>query len=285
MTIDVGPDVEPRAGTPLSLSESGRAARPVGSDVALRALVTDLIRSPSGVHFIYQALDRMVQLHGVNDAVIVLDDPQVGRQVFRSGRRSPADSTVSYDPAHAPAGLYTDPELISRVDDEAVTNLCLLALHLDFSRHDASHDSLTGLLNRRSFDAMLDDSVSRSGRYGWHFVLAMIDIDRFKMLNDQLGHSVGDRIIQAVGMELRTSLRGGDGAARVGGDEFALILHDSGSAALPGIVDRLRQAVAGSVGVEVGFSAGAATAPDETVDADALFRLADERLYQAKVHR
>ena len=65
---------------------------------------------------------------------------------------------------------------------------------------------------------MLDESVNRSSRYGWRFVLALIDIDRFKALNDQLGHGVGDRIIQAVGTELRVSLRSGDGAARVGGD-------------------------------------------------------------------
>lgn len=273
---------QPQGGSPLLPTETDRVARQVGSTLSLATLVSDLMHAPSGIHFIYHALDRLVKIHKLKDAVVVLDDARVGRQLFRSGRRSPADSSVAYDSSQAPPGLYTDPELTHNVDDEAVRDLCLLALHLDFSRHDASHDSLTGLYNRRSFDSMLDESVNRSSRYGWRFVLALIDIDQFKSLNDRLGHSVGDRIIQTVGTEFRTSLRGGDGAARVGGDEFALILHDSGSDALPGIVQRLRDAVAASVGVDVGFSAGAATAPDETVEADMLFRLADQRLYEAK---
>lgn len=274
---------QPRAAPPLRPAEN--VPRQVGTNVFLAALVTDLIQASSGIHFIFHALSRLVEIHKLKDAVIVLDDAKVGRQLFRSGRRSPAESTIAYDPSQAPTGLYTDPELTHHLEDEAVTELCLLALHLDFSRHDASHDSLSGLYNRRSFDTMLDESVNRSSRYGWPFMLAVIDIDRFKTLNDRLGHSVGDRIIQTVGTELRTSLRGGDGAARIGGDEFALILHDTGSSALPGIVHRLRDAVAASVGVEVGFSAGAAIAPDESVQADMLFRLADQRLYQTKGHR
>ncbi len=274
--------LQPQAASSLRATRTDTEPRQIGASVPLAALVTDLMQASSGIHFIYHALERLVEIHKLRDAVVILDDAKVGRQLFRSGRRSPADSTVAYDSSQAPPGLYTDPELTYNLNDEAVTELCLLALHLDFSRHDASHDSLTGLYNRRSFDTMLDESINRSSRYGWPFVLALIDIDRFKTLNDQLGHSVGDRIIQTVGTELRTSLRGGDGAARVGGDEFALILHDSGSAALPGIVQRLRDAVAASVGVEVGFSAGAATAPNETVEADMLFRLADQRLYQAK---
>jgi diguanylate cyclase (GGDEF)-like protein len=248
----------------------------------LAALISDLARAPSGIHFIYGALDQLVTRHELVDAVVVLDDARVGRQLFRSGRRTPALSALTCDWSQAPAGLYTDPELPPGLDPEAVSELCLLALHLDFSRHDASHDSLTGLYNRRSFDAMLDKSVNRSSRYGWRFVLALIDIDRFKALNDQLGHGVGDRIIQAVGTELRISLRSGDGAARVGGDEFALILHNSSSAAVPDILGRLRRAVGTAVGVEVEFSAGAANAPDETVEAEELFRVADQRLYQAK---
>ncbi|MDQ6837109.1 MAG: GGDEF domain-containing protein [Actinomycetota bacterium] len=274
---------EPRAepGSAFASASDGRP-KPAESNLPLGALVTDLTRAPSGINFIYHALDRLAELHKLRDAVVVLDDAKVGRQIFRSGRRSPAYSTVAYDSSQAPPGLYTDPELTHGFDDEAVTNLCLLALQLDFSRHDASHDSLTGLYNRRSFDTMLDESVTRSSRYGWRFVLALIDIDRFKKLNDRLGHNVGDQIIQTVGAELRTSLRGGDGAARIGGDEFALILHESGSGALPGVVQRLRDAVAASVGVEVGFSAGAAAAPDETNEADMLFRLADQRLYQSK---
>ena len=269
---------------PSHLSSGSVSRRPahVVFDIFVRDLLTDLLQASSGIEFIYNTLDQFTKYEEVRDAAVVVDDALVGRQVFRAGRRSPTANTVAFDPLEAPQGLYTEVGPTSTIVSEIITSLCLVALHLDFSHHDASHDSLTGLFNRRSFDAMLDESATRSSRYEWRFVLALVDIDRFKTLNDQLGHSVGDRILQTTGAELRNCLRGGDVAARVGGDEFALILHNSDAGALPGIIHRLRQAVAASVGVEVGFSAGTAAAPEETVHADSLFQLADKRLYQAK---
>lgn len=251
-------------------------------DMLVRDLLTDLLKTSSGIEFIYNALDRFTEHEQLGDAAIVVEDALVGRQVFRAGRRSPAANALAFDPLNATQGLYTKTGPTGPIISEVIISLCLVALHLDFSHHDASHDSLTGLFNRRSFDTMLDESATRSSRYEWPFVLAIVDIDRFKTLNDQLGHSVGDRILQTTGVELRTCLRGGDVAARVGGDEFALILHNSDAGALPGIIQRLRRAVGGSVGVEVGFSAGSAAAPEETVEADSLFKMADKRLYQAK---
>lgn len=279
----MGYEAQPRDDhEPGDVSPGGRRPGRVAFDVLVRDLLTDLLKTSSGIEFIYNTLDRFTEHEQLRDAAIVVDDALVGRQVFRAGRRSPVGNALAFDPLEAAQGLYTEAGPTSPIISEIITSLCLVALHLDFSHHDASHDSLTGLFNRRSFDTMLDESATRSSRYEWRFVLALVDIDRFKTLNDQLGHSVGDRILQTTGVELRNCLRGGDVAARVGGDEFALILHNSDAAALPGIIARLRRAVAGSVGVEVGFSAGTAAAPEETVESDSLFKMADKRLYQAK---
>ncbi|MBW3668795.1 MAG: GGDEF domain-containing protein, partial [Actinobacteria bacterium] len=130
---------------------------------------------------------------------------------------------------------------------------------------------------------LLVQSASRSVRYGWPFALVLIDIDRFKAVNDRLGHEGGDRILRAVGAELRQSLRAGDVAARLGGDEFALILAKGDASLVDALVRRLQAAVHDTLeGEEMGFSAGVALAPVEATDVTELYRLADRRLYEAK---
>lgn len=90
----------------------------------------------------------------------------------------------------------------------------------------ARHDALTGVLNRRAFQEVVDGAAARVADAGAHFVVAMIDLDRFKLVNDSAGHAVGDRMLVAVARMLRRRLRSGDLIARLGGDEFALLLSD-----------------------------------------------------------
>ncbi len=252
-------------------------------ETLLPALVADLARAQSGIEFIYRALDRVVEWSDLENAFIVVDDAVVGRQVFRSGRRSWRD--LDRDVLNLGTGLYTEPEMAGGPVGEAVAQLCVIALQLDLSRHDATHDPLTGLYNRRSFDVMLQQSAVRSSRYGWRFTFALVDLDRFKTLNDQFGHEAGDRILRTVGVELRSSLRGGDAAARIGGDEFALLLHNGDRDTLGLLLGRLQAAVGELVGMDVGFSAGVATAPDDSSDPGELYRLADQHLYDNKRKR
>ena len=88
----------------------------------------------------------------------------------------------------------------------------------------AEHDPLTNLYNRRRFESELERQVQMSRRHGETAALVMLDLDHFKYINDSLGHSVGDRVIAYVGSLLRARLRSSDILARIGGDEFALIL-------------------------------------------------------------
>src|SRR4051794_41305566 len=89
---------------------------------------------------------------------------------------------------------------------------------------------------------MLSQAVSRSQRYGWPFALMILDLNGFKKLNDRLGHAAGDATLRAVGIELRHSLRAGDVAARIGGDEFALLLANGGPGLLRPPLGRLGEA-------------------------------------------
>src|SRR5207247_6803449 len=126
-------------------------------------------------------------------------------------------------------------------------------------------------------------AVSRSLRYGWPFALMLLDLNSFKSVNDRLGHAAGDGTLRVVGVELRHSLRAGDIAARIGGDEFALILANGGPELLRPLLDRLDEAVNMVVpGAGASFAAGLACFPDEATDEESLVRLADERLYATK---
>jgi diguanylate cyclase (GGDEF)-like protein len=260
----------------------GRGGREEAGSPLLMSLAADLAGCPSGITFVYRALERLAEEQGWHDLVLVLDEPSIGRQVFRSGRAAPWEADVRLV-RDLPAGLYADGVPVRHAVTETLSDLCSVALRIDLFRHDASHDSLTGLLNRRSFDELLVQSTSRSVRYGWPFALVLIDVDRFKSLNDRMGHEGGDRLLRAVGAELRRSLRAGDVAARLGGDEFALILAKGDGELVNALLLRLESAVRDALeGESTSFSAGLALAPLEATDATELYRLADRRLYEAK---
>jgi diguanylate cyclase (GGDEF)-like protein len=257
------------------------AQRPPEAFVA--ALAAELARAPSGVGFIYDALDRLVGDYELADAVLVLQSPSTGRQAFRAGRRPVRGGWATEKASQSTPGLYTDPVILQPDTAESLTHLCAVALRLDLLAHDATHDALTGLVNRRSFDDVLNRAMSRSVRYGWAFTLVIMDLNRFKELNDRLGHPAGDEVLRAVGRGLRSFLRAGDVAARIGGDEFAVILDGTDPEVGRGLAARLSMAAGTMLGwAEVAFAVGTATAPEEANDATRLLEIADRRLYEAK---
>jgi diguanylate cyclase (GGDEF)-like protein len=153
--------------------------------------------------------------------------------------------------------------------------------------HEARHDQQTGLLHHQAFVRELELELQRATRYGHGLSLVFIDLDRFKEINDTLGHPAGDRVLKRLGRLLRESLRGSDLAGRMGGDEFAAYLVEADEEAGPHLLARLSDRVDELIAAEelpagCSFSAGVAHFPDEAGDADALFRLADQRLYEAK---
>lgn len=278
---------EPGASDPFT--DLGPAVSPVAAPEATPMpeltldLVADLAANDSGIGLIYRALDGLLEQYDLRDAAIVIDEPGLGRQVFRAGRR-PIE-LEDEELLTAPAGLYTDPPVPDdAVDASMVTSLCIVALRLDTLRYDAWHDPLTGLYDRRSFDRLLEMAVARSARYNWPFTLVLIDLDKFKQLNDTEGHAAGDRALRQLGERFRAVLRFGDNAARIGGDEFALMLPDTDPEDVPALLERIAQSAPGEPPM-LAFSYGVALCPSEADDFDALFRLADERLYEAKEGR
>jgi diguanylate cyclase (GGDEF)-like protein/putative nucleotidyltransferase with HDIG domain len=156
---------------------------------------------------------------------------------------------------------------------------------LDREHELATTDPLTGLLNRRGFQSVIDNELARAERGGHTFSLLLCDCDFFKHLNDRLGHNAGDEALQAIGRLLDVHKRRIDVAARVGGEEFALVLPETDQHEAFIVAERLRsrfgQAFADQP-VPLTMSLGVATYPVHGMSADALLRSSDEALYAAK---
>ncbi|WP_229716218.1 putative bifunctional diguanylate cyclase/phosphodiesterase [Mangrovihabitans endophyticus] len=145
----------------------------------------------------------------------------------------------------------------------------------------AMRDDLTGLANRRRFEQRLTESMQEGQPQ-----VAMLDLSGFKAVNDRFGHTVGDRLLAEVGHRMAQTLRPGDVAARMGGDEFAVLVPDTTAGAMDGIVERLTQALRRPVvadGHELLINASFGTATcDETDDPHEVIRRADVAMYVAK---
>jgi diguanylate cyclase (GGDEF)-like protein len=152
-------------------------------------------------------------------------------------------------------------------------------------------DSLTGLPNRRMLADRLERAIGEHHETGTIVGLALLDIDRFKDINDSLGHDRGDELLQQVAERLRGDLREEDVVARLGGDEFAILLPDVRSVAdADAAARRVRQLfvppfMLGELALHVDTSIGVACLPDHADDASSLMRMADVAMYTAKTHR
>jgi len=151
----------------------------------------------------------------------------------------------------------------------------------------AGHDALTGLPNRRTFDAELRRRVGLSKRRGLGFALAIVDLDHFKLVNDSLGHPEGDAVLRRAGEAIRSVLRTSDRIYRLGGEEFALLLETSERGGVDEVLNRAREAVKG-LGVEpapgrrTSASIGWASFPEDATERGDLVAAADSALYRAK---
>jgi len=205
------------------------------------------------------------------------------------------DADLDRDPAAAPISLHG-----------VVQDITARKLAEDQIRQLANFDSLTGLPNRRYFRSRFSASLERARESGSRVALLFIDIDRFKQINDTLGHQRGDELLVQVARRLQQVLRASDlvlraaGAdadparadgptvARLGGDEFTVLITDLADAgAAAGIADRVREALArpvqcGSQEVFVSASIGVALYPEHGADVDTLVRKADIAMYAVK---
>jgi diguanylate cyclase (GGDEF)-like protein len=152
----------------------------------------------------------------------------------------------------------------------------------------AAIDWLTGIYNRRHFETLARAELARCQRYMRPLSILMLDVDHFKAINDRFGHAAGDRVLQTIAALCRGAKRDSDVVARLGGEEFALMLPETTEAAAVQLAERLRQQVlecAPTVDgekLDVTVSIGIAGASLRTSGIEALLRRADQALYEAK---
>ena len=151
------------------------------------------------------------------------------------------------------------------------------------ARRAAATDGLTGVANRRTFDAELQALAASWQSRRQPYALVLVDVDHFKSVNDQLGHQAGDEALQVVARVLDGAARPGDVTARYGGEEFAILLPGAGTRAAAEVAERARIALrAVSHPVRVTASFGVAAVPEDTTEAVALVEAADNALLHAK---
>ena len=193
--------------------------------------------------------------------------------------------------------IYVESLTVSAVRDDADAVTHYVCVFSDVTRareaqdkldHLAHHDALTGLPNRLLFHDRLQHAMARATRAGRQLAVMFIDLDRFKTVNDTLGHHVGDELLKQVAGELAACLRDGDTLARLGGDEFIVLLEDvDGEHGARQVAEKLmglfeRPVVVSDYELFVTGSVGISLFPQDAVDMHVLIRHADVAMYQAK---
>lgn len=212
--------------------------------------------------------------------VVVSGDPLRSQIALRQADGDPIEVEIS----------------LARVDWDGQVSVCAsvhdIGERLRFEselRHQAHHDVLTGLPNRLLLANRLDEALEEAGQSDEVFALMFVDLNRFKDINDTLGHAAGDRLLQEIAHRLTLIVRNRDTVARVGGDEFCLILRGIGDSRQAAVVaERLALAIGESLQLEPGAefypsaSIGIALYPRDGRTVDELMRRSDQAMYQAK---
>jgi diguanylate cyclase (GGDEF)-like protein len=244
--------------------------------------------------------------HGVGGWVVRHDEPQLVNDMTHDPRgvlvpgtdlEPQASILVPLRFMGAVIGLLAVDRLAGRTFDtreleivQLFANLAAIAIRNARSYKEmevqASTDGLTGLFNHRRFQEALAHEVARAERYGVGFCLLMMDLDRFKSVNDSVGHQRGDEVLRDVAEVLRSCSRESDFAARYGGEEFAMILPHADIDEARRVAERIRGQVADLSAVEPGLtvtiSVGIAAFPDHADDTDGILGAADAALLSAK---
>jgi two-component system cell cycle response regulator len=272
---------------------------------SVAAMVAAFRRSRYAVEFASTYDDGLARLVDGGYAACLLDDwlgDRNGLELLREAHAAnPATPIIvmtsagadDADLAASEAGAIDSlvkSEMNARVLERSVHYAVKLGSTLALLRGQALTDGLTGLLNRRELQNLLQNEWLRAVRFKRAFALGLADIDHFKRVNDTYGHPIGDRVIKHVGEVMQTTLRRLDRVARFGGEEFAILMPETGRREAAIAMERVRAALAKSpcvvaeqgLRIAVTLSIGVAVPLEDADSADALIEVADRRLYAAK---
>jgi diguanylate cyclase (GGDEF)-like protein len=255
-----------------SLTDTPVALRDVGLAARLLAVTTPLALDPTAE----PVVSRLLALTGLPSGVLI---PVAARHtLFGAIVVGPESDTLRTDSAR---------ERLSGVASLAATALEGVTL-LEEVRHQALHDPITDLANSRLFEDRVGQALSIARRQGHQSALLFVDLDRFKSVNDTHGHKVGDELLRAVACRLQCSVRNEDTVARIGGDEFGILLQgvanreDAEVVAAKVVSTVEAPLVIGNLTLWSGASVGVTMFPAEHDTYDSVISRADSAMYQAK---
>jgi diguanylate cyclase len=238
-----------------------------------------------------QALDEELrqQVGGLHSSMLEAKDLPGLKQVVQARLDGLLDTVDAYQRQRSEHELQLGERLCTLVErvaslEQAATGM---RAHLEEQRQKALQDPLTCLPNRAAWNERLELEVARQQRYGGQLLLAMLDVDHFKRINDSFGHLAGDRVLKIIANELRKRLRKTDFIARFGGEEFVLLLPETPIEAGQQLLDSLRVGVENcpfhfkGAAIQVTLSAGIANFAEQD-SAERVFERADQALYRAK---
>lgn len=229
----------------------------------------------------------------------VADAMQAMMDRLTAGERPPLTRVTEVDQPHRDGRIIPTEVVTTYILNKEGKPVSILGITRDITERRkaqaelerlANTDTLTGLANRRQFMSVAETELARAQRYHYPLSVFMMDIDHFKVVNDNHGHQTGDRVLKALAELLQDALREVDAVARIGGEEFAALLSHTELAAAMDVANRLRQRVAAlAVPMEQGLplritlSIGvAAISPTRPMNVDTLLHQADQALYEAK---
>lgn len=240
--------------------------------------VADVYALPAGTPYsFYRAWDAKTSYRTESALVVPLTD-RAGNNVGvlqLLNALDAAGSVVPFDPADERLVQALGTQATIAIDHARLTEMSFV-------------DPGTGAYNRRYFKVRLEEEIKRHQRHGEPFAIVLFDLDHFKSINDNFGHPVGDRALQALGSLIMGQTRGSSVIARLGGDEFAAMLHNTPKAGSLKYAERIRRLIETFPfgGHRLTITAGIAAAPDDVsaadLSTDRLIEVADRALYEAK---
>jgi diguanylate cyclase (GGDEF)-like protein len=255
-----------------------------------------VIAAPDGEQALMLAAEHDPDLLLVDVTMPGMDGYDVCRAIQAGGSNAPpvifltAHTQITSRVAGLDAGAvdyivkpFEQTELIARVR----AALRSKAARDEFAEQ-ATRDPLTGLFNRRQLDVLSGEAIAVAKRYGRDLSCLMVDLDRFKSVNDQHGHAAGDTVLREAARRFAESIRAADILGRYGGEEFLLLLPETGALAAVTAANKLRSALAaspfdlGALDLQVTASIGVAAWHDGMSASASLYAAADEALYRAK---
>jgi diguanylate cyclase (GGDEF)-like protein/PAS domain S-box-containing protein len=222
---------------------------------------------------------------GLEEIRAALRDKREGNAVLRNYRK---DGTLFWNDLHVAPVRDEDGEVRHFVASQY--DITAMKCYESELEHQANHDTLTGLANRALLQELLCQAITYAARSDRPIWVAFIDLDRFKVVNDTLGHKAGDSMLKAISERLQSAVRSTDTVARLGGDEFVLIMTERSDSAMPLTIDavqRVLNAIAQPLTIE-GYeflptcSIGVAVYPEDGTDPETLMSHADIAMYRAK---